>query len=379
VRQSLSLRHRASHPTRRGADAIRVAASNRPIAAIAIALQQSVGANRRRSYNWKMPNEQSNADDATAARLLIKESTPKPKPKCFVIMPFSPTPSCLDWTEIYDTLIRPAITGSGFGYTCERSQIMSGAFVKDILANLYAADLVVADLTDRNPNVFYELGVRHALKNRTVLITQNRDHVPSDLAGYGVVVYKPSLSGLKHFRRDLKVVLKKIAEDPNRHDSPVADFLNNRDRLIYDFERHNVLRRLSALHAELFDNASTLVRNRNHFDDLQYPILGVFSRAIEDMLINQYLDIGIDGHTRLKQLLLSLQKLDYFAKLLTVPIKAQRDELKELYSFYVRNALSAIFDVKDRVQQLIKDVSNDNFEAQRFPPARRGCLFACGQ
>ena len=130
------------------------------------------------------------------------------KKKAFVIMPFSPTPSCGDWTVVFEELIAPAITGSGLGYDCERSSILGGPFIKDILTNLFAADVVVADLTDRNPNVFYELGVRHTLRNRTILITQCLAHIPSDLAGYGAIEYNPEIQGSTTFKKDMKRLLR---------------------------------------------------------------------------------------------------------------------------------------------------------------------------
>jgi hypothetical protein len=111
---------------------------------------------------------------------------------CYVIMPFSYTKSCAEreWTDIFGTLIEPAVEGAGLGYQCLRSEATTGNIVKKIVDSLYRANVVIADLTDRNPNVFYELGVRHTLKNRTILIAQRREDIPSDLLGYASHVYK---------------------------------------------------------------------------------------------------------------------------------------------------------------------------------------------
>ncbi len=81
-------------------------------------------------------------------------------------MPFSATKKCTseEWTEIFENVHSPAIAESRLGYECKRSSIRPGAFIKDILTQLNEADIVLADLTDMNPNVFYELGVRHTLK-----------------------------------------------------------------------------------------------------------------------------------------------------------------------------------------------------------------------
>src|SRR4051794_21138721 len=105
---------------------------------------------------------------------------------CFVIMPFSTTPSCTEdqWTDIFQTLFKPAVEGAELGYECRRSTATRGNIVGTIIQELNDSYVVIADLTDRNPNVFYELGVRHALKDRTIILSQDRDHIPFDLLGY---------------------------------------------------------------------------------------------------------------------------------------------------------------------------------------------------
>jgi nucleoside 2-deoxyribosyltransferase len=60
------------------------------------------------------------------------------------------------------------------------------------------ADLIVADLTGRNPNVFYELGYAHALGKRTLLLTQKIDDVPFDLRHRQLVEYKATPKGYRN-------------------------------------------------------------------------------------------------------------------------------------------------------------------------------------
>ena len=93
------------------------------------------------------------------------------------------------WTTIFNGMIKPAIEGSSFGYECRRSSASTGNLIKGIVQDLYTANLVVADLTDKRPNVFYELGVRHTLQHRTILISQRLSDIPSDLHGYACLEY----------------------------------------------------------------------------------------------------------------------------------------------------------------------------------------------
>lgn len=150
---------------------------------------------------------------------------------CFVIMPFSATATCTEdeWTEFFETVLRPAVEEAGLNYECHRSAATRGNIVKAIIQSLNDAHVVIADLTDSNPNVFYELGVRHALTNRTILLAQHRDFIPFDLRPYASHVYEwRSLVGRDALRETLRGLLREVDESPERSDNPVSDFLSGR-------------------------------------------------------------------------------------------------------------------------------------------------------
>lgn len=182
------------------------------------------------------------------------------KKKCFVLMPFSETKSCTEaeWTGIFENMIKPAVTGSRLGFECERAKPRTGAFIKDILEGLNKADLVIADLTDRNPNVCYELGIRHTLKNRTILIAQNMDDVPSDLQSYWVVIYEKDLTGASEFKRKVREILREMQKDPDKPDSPIADFLQLKNIDLIAHEKAANLKKLTALITELSYNINSV-------------------------------------------------------------------------------------------------------------------------
>ena len=150
---------------------------------------------------------------------------------CFVIMPFSATPACTEdeWSEFFGVVLKPAVEESGLCYECHRSAATSGNIVKAIVQSLNDAHVVVADLTDSNPNVFYELGVRHALTNRTILLAQDREFIPFDLEPYASHVYEwRSQEGRAALRVKLRELLREVDESPDRSDNPVSDFLSGR-------------------------------------------------------------------------------------------------------------------------------------------------------
>jgi hypothetical protein len=163
-----------------------------------------------------------------------------------------------EWTETYDYIFRPAIEGAGFNYSCQRSTIRNGAFIKDIVENLRKSHLVLADVTGFNPNVMWELGVRHALSKRTILAArrgiQERQINISDLSVYGVIEYSNSPGGVDDFKKRVSEILSSIEDDPDRKDNPVFDFFNEKDLLISALQRKHVVNMLNALISELLSN-----------------------------------------------------------------------------------------------------------------------------
>jgi hypothetical protein len=147
---------------------------------------------------------------------------------CFVIMPFSATTSCTEeeWTEIFDKVFKPAVEGAGLGYECRRSEATRGNVVGAIINDLNDSHVVIADLTDRNANVFYELGARHALANRSIILAQRREDIPFDLRAYASHVYdQKTEEGKQDLSRKLRELLEEIDVNPDRSDNPVSDFL----------------------------------------------------------------------------------------------------------------------------------------------------------
>jgi len=163
---------------------------------------------------------------------------------CFVIMPFSNSNLCTEeeWTLIYDSIIKPAIEGANLDYECRRSAATRGNVVAAILQELRESYVVIADLTDANPNVFYELGVRHSLKDRTILISQNRDDIPFDLRAYANHVYDwQTEEGKEEFAERIEELLNEIDTNPERPDNPVSDFLGRTVEPEQNIEQEEVI------------------------------------------------------------------------------------------------------------------------------------------
>ena len=108
------------------------------------------------------------------------------KPHAFVAMPFGTKPGAdgapIDFNRVFAELLKPALQDAGCSVFRADEEQRAGDIRSDMFQELLAADLVLADLTLDNPNVWYELGVRHALRARGVVLVQGpRPTSPFDI------------------------------------------------------------------------------------------------------------------------------------------------------------------------------------------------------
>ncbi|HKI53097.1 MAG TPA: macro domain-containing protein [Anaerolineales bacterium] len=157
--------------------------------------------------------------------------------KCFVIMPFGKKDVVgnegktekVDFDKIYSDLIKKAV--DELGIECERCDeiVDNGPIVKKMFRGIFDADVAVVDITSLNPNVFYELGVRHALqKFVTVIICKNGGQsTPFNIRGINILFYDTkNEEQLEEARKSIREHIRK-GLDTHSTDSIVHDALND--------------------------------------------------------------------------------------------------------------------------------------------------------
>lgn len=146
--------------------------------------------------------------------------------KCFVIMPFgsiSPEQKRI-FDGVYSGIIVPAVCEAGYEPLRADFCAKPGSIPKDIIIKLAKAEMVIADLTNINPNVFYELGIRHVFsKSGTVLIMNQEGTIPFDNASYRVIQYTNELADLDDIRNQIVEAIKSREDNPNYSDNIVHD------------------------------------------------------------------------------------------------------------------------------------------------------------
>jgi hypothetical protein len=115
---------------------------------------------------------------------------------CAILMPFTQP-----WSQrIWSGVLKPALVDLGFK-ALRADDLYGHDVMEDIWSLILRSEVVVADTTGRNPNVFYELGLAHTLGKQVILLTQNLDDIPFDLNRYRHVLYQDNLDGYEALRK----------------------------------------------------------------------------------------------------------------------------------------------------------------------------------
>jgi len=120
----------------------------------------------------------------------------------FVIMPFSE-----DMRKVFDQALAPAAQQASL--SCARGDDSFGAHyvIDDIWGSILDAKYIIADCSNHNPNVFYELGMAHTIGKTTLLITQDKKWIPFDLRHWRYHVYESTRPGLAALRNSVRQFL----------------------------------------------------------------------------------------------------------------------------------------------------------------------------
>jgi hypothetical protein len=142
---------------------------------------------------------------------------------CFVIMPFG---GWLD--DYYETIYCPAIKAAGLEAHRADDLYRPSTIVNDIWIYTRRAKLLLADLTGKNPNVFYELGLAHALAKPAILVSESMDDIPFDLRALRIIVYdKNDPRWGELLQQKVQAAIKEVLKAPQEAVLPA--FLHVRD------------------------------------------------------------------------------------------------------------------------------------------------------
>jgi tetratricopeptide (TPR) repeat protein len=192
------------------------------------------------------------------------------RPLCFVLMPFGKKPAAggaiIDFDAVYRELISPAVSAAGLDGLRADEEMTGGVIHKPMFERLILCEFAVADLTTANANVFYELGVRHAVRpwSTILLYAEGGTQLPFDVAPLRAIPYRLSAEGKPADAEAAKAaIMNRLSEARNASaDSPIFQLVEGfpdiqrlktdvfRDRVAY---AQRIKQRLAAARREGVD------------------------------------------------------------------------------------------------------------------------------
>lgn len=159
---------------------------------------------------------------------------PLDRPLCFVLMPFGRKPTLggavIDFDAVYSELIAPAVIQSGLEPIRADEELAGGIIHKPMFERLILCDFAVADLTTANANVFYELGVRHAVKSASteLIVAEGAGPLPFDVGPLRGMPYKLGADGKPSNAAEASAALARRLQAARQQtpDSPVFQLVD---------------------------------------------------------------------------------------------------------------------------------------------------------
>lgn len=136
----------------------------------------------------------------------------------FVIMPYA---SAFD--GLYEDFIRGVLTDVGFEVTRADEVTTSTGIMSTVISGIKESCVIVADLTDDNPNVYYEMGLAHALHKPVIYLAQNVDELPFDIKAYRVIHYTRDYAVMKTAEKNLSEVARGVFDGSTIFGNPFSD------------------------------------------------------------------------------------------------------------------------------------------------------------
>jgi hypothetical protein len=208
---------------------------------------------------------------------------------CFVIMPYGGY-----FDTYYTEVFKPAIEAADLTPRLAKDIFRPGSIIGDIWDLTKRSKVILAELTGKNANVFYELGLAHAITKPTVLVTESVDYIPFDLAGLRAIIYdKNEPDWGNKLKSDITKAITETIESPERAIPPAFFDVKNVhkkeisevDKKIFQLEldMHALRRELLSPHLAISRSASlqALINNTSaHPPLLDLPTAANIERIV---------------------------------------------------------------------------------------------------
>jgi MAP3K TRAFs-binding domain len=276
--------------------------------------------------------------------------TPK-NPLCFVLMPFGIKSDAMgrptDFDAVYQQIIVPAIRIAGLDPVRADEERIGGTIHKPMFERLMLCPYAVADITGANPNVYYELGIRHALRPRaTVVLFSQGTVLPFDVAMLRGIPYRTDDKGepvdpQSHVDAIAKIM--RAARDNPHDDSPMFQLIENMPRVEVDHSKTDLFRD-SAAYSERYKERLGIARK-----DGAEAVKAVAAEPALANLLDVEVGVVIDLFLSLRAVKAHAAMIDLYKRM---PAPLQRSKMmREQYGFALNRECR-----HEEAEKVLKDV-----------------------
>ena len=284
------------------------------------------------------------------------------KDKCFIITPIGDDtdPIRRHIEGIIDAALRPALEDK-YDLVVAHRISEPGSITKQIITEIYSAKLVVANLTNRNPNVMYELALRHSLGKPVIMIAEKGTPLPSDIVMERTIFYQNDARGVIELRESIAAAEKEI--DYDKTESPIYNVLHDvlKDRQIIEFSESQSISREEDGNATVLKYILQKLTNLEDAVQISRPLMqNAESRRCLDGVVFAFSYVKSTQPYQVEKLLMRLQRVTQIEQDISVVDVHIYEEGKKIWVYTM--GLSDKSNASDIYRSFAKTLSQFGFE-----------------
>ena len=176
--------------------------------------------------------------------LITSETLEKADRKqCFIITPIGDKDSTVrrETDGLIESVIIPVLDELGFDSKPAHKLDISGSITKEIIDRILNDDLVIANLTGLNPNVMYELAVRHAKRKPVISLAQKGTKLPFDIQDQYTILYENDMKGVEELKEELDSAVQHVMQlEEEKISNPIYDSISFNLILDSNFDQSDI-------------------------------------------------------------------------------------------------------------------------------------------
>lgn len=284
------------------------------------------------------------------------------KDKCFIITPIGDDtdPIRRHIEGIIDAALRPALEDK-YDLVVAHRISEPGSITKQIITEIYSAKLVVANLTNRNPNVMYELALRHSLGKPVIMIAEKGTPLPSDIVMERTIFYQNDARGVIELRENIAAAEKEI--DYDKTESPIYNVLHDvlKDRQIIEFSESQSISQEDDGNATVLKYILQKLTNLEDAVQTSRPLMqNAESRRCFDGVVFVFSYVKSTQPYQVEKLLMRLQRVTQIEQDISVVDVHIYEERKKIWVYTM--GLSDKSNASDIYRSFAKTLSQFGFE-----------------